>query len=225
MAPIPGVVQIQGDITQEKTANEIINYFNGNLADLVVCDGAPDVTGLHDIDEYIQSQLLLAAFNITSFVLRKGGNFIAKIFRGRDIDILYSQMQCFFTTVLSVKPKSSRNSSIEAFIVCLDYNPPVGYIPTMITPNVEFKPSKMYPPGDINRVIVPFLACGDLSGYDADQSYSLDKNSKPLEPVAKPIHAPYSKYLMLKKTNQLVTGSLTIKENDIDEKLGKVTIN
>ena len=23
-------------------------------ADLVVCDGAPDVTGLHDIDEYIQ---------------------------------------------------------------------------------------------------------------------------------------------------------------------------
>ena len=26
----------------------------GQPADLVVCDGAPDVTGLHDIDEYIQ---------------------------------------------------------------------------------------------------------------------------------------------------------------------------
>ena len=26
-------------------------------ADLVVCDGAPDVTGLHDMDEYIQAQL------------------------------------------------------------------------------------------------------------------------------------------------------------------------
>ena len=26
----------------------------------MVCDGAPDVTGLHDMDEYIQAQLLLA---------------------------------------------------------------------------------------------------------------------------------------------------------------------
>ncbi len=26
----------------------------------MVCDGAPDVTGLHDMDEYVQAQLLLA---------------------------------------------------------------------------------------------------------------------------------------------------------------------
>ena len=45
---------------QESTANEIISQFEGEQADLVVCDGAPDVTGLHDIDEYIQAQLLLA---------------------------------------------------------------------------------------------------------------------------------------------------------------------
>ena len=55
----------------------------GQRADLVVCDGAPDVTGLHDIDEYVQAQLLLAALNITTFVLRPGGAFVAKIFRGK----------------------------------------------------------------------------------------------------------------------------------------------
>lgn len=54
MAPIPGVVRIQGDITSRTTAELIISHFRGNLADLVVCDGAPDVTGLHDIDEYMQ---------------------------------------------------------------------------------------------------------------------------------------------------------------------------
>jgi tRNA (cytidine32/guanosine34-2'-O)-methyltransferase len=37
--------------------------------------------GLHDIDEYVQSQLLLAALNITTHVLRNGGTFVAKIFR------------------------------------------------------------------------------------------------------------------------------------------------
>lgn len=99
MAPIPGVVCIQGDITAQATAETIIRHFQGDLADLVVCDGAPDVTGLHDIDEYMQAQLLLAALNITTNTLRIGGTFVAKIFRGKDVSLLYSQMRCFFQEV------------------------------------------------------------------------------------------------------------------------------
>ncbi|CAM9233117.1 unnamed protein product, partial [Hapterophycus canaliculatus] len=57
MAPIDGVKQLQGDITSVKTAEAIIDHFRGGLAELVVCDGAPDVTGLHDIDEYLQAQV------------------------------------------------------------------------------------------------------------------------------------------------------------------------
>ncbi|KAL4601680.1 hypothetical protein GN956_G25660 [Arapaima gigas] len=41
-APLPGVTQIQGDITKTSTAQEIIEHFEGRPADLVVCDGAPD---------------------------------------------------------------------------------------------------------------------------------------------------------------------------------------
>ena len=33
---------------------QVISHFEGHHADLVVCDGAPDVTGLHDLDEYVQ---------------------------------------------------------------------------------------------------------------------------------------------------------------------------
>jgi len=99
MAPIPGVVCIQGDITAQSTAEMIIGHFRGDLADLVVCDGAPDVTGLHDIDEYMQAQLLLSALNITTNTLRLGGNFVAKIFRGKDVSLLYSQLRCFFHEV------------------------------------------------------------------------------------------------------------------------------
>ncbi|KAJ8792298.1 hypothetical protein J1605_004079 [Eschrichtius robustus] len=112
MAPLPGVLQIQGDITQLSTAKEIIQHFEGCPADLVVCDGAPDVTGLHDVDEYMQAQLLLAALNIATHVLKPGGCFVAKIFRGRDVTLIYSQLRVFFSTVLCAKPKSSRNSSI-----------------------------------------------------------------------------------------------------------------
>ena len=70
MAPIPGVIQLQGDITNHSTAAAIINHFDGLTADLVVCDGAPDVTGLHDIDTYIQAELLLAAVNITTHIIK-----------------------------------------------------------------------------------------------------------------------------------------------------------
>lgn len=42
MAPLPGVKQLQGDITKISTANEIIRYFDHEKAQLVVCDGAPD---------------------------------------------------------------------------------------------------------------------------------------------------------------------------------------
>lgn len=46
MAPIQGVHFIQGDITALSTAQSIIWYFKGRRAELVVCDGAPDVTGV-----------------------------------------------------------------------------------------------------------------------------------------------------------------------------------
>jgi tRNA (cytidine32/guanosine34-2'-O)-methyltransferase len=82
MAPIEGVVQLQGDITSEVTAAAVIARFAGRQADLVVCDGAPDVTGLHDLDQYVQLQLILAALTVVTHVLRPGGTLVAKIFRG-----------------------------------------------------------------------------------------------------------------------------------------------
>lgn len=100
------------------------------------------VTGLHDMDEYIQAQLLLAALNITTHVLRPGGTFVAKIFRGKDITLLYSQLKIFFPTVTCSKPRSSRNSSIEAFIVCQNYQPPKDYVPTMANPLLDMQYGK-----------------------------------------------------------------------------------
>ncbi|XP_035215380.1 putative tRNA (cytidine(32)/guanosine(34)-2'-O)-methyltransferase, partial [Stegodyphus dumicola] len=112
MAPLPGVIQIQGDITKISTAEDIISYFKGENADLVVCDGAPEFTGLHDLDEYIQAQLVLLSFQNTQHSLKKGGTFVAKIFRGKDVTLLFSQLKIFFETVTIAKPRSSRNSSI-----------------------------------------------------------------------------------------------------------------
>lgn len=199
MAPLPGVIQMQGDITKLSTANKIVDHFSGGQADLVVCDGAPDVTGLHDIDEYIQAQLLLAALNITTHVLKQGGTFVAKIFRGKDVSLLYSQLRIFFPMVQIAKPRSSRNSSIEAFVVCQGYNPPPGYTPTMVNPLLDHKYTDFNELEGINRVIVPFLACGDLSAFDSDRTYSLGPEYQYHPPTQTPINPPYQQALDLKR--------------------------
>ncbi len=161
MAPIDGVSIFQGDITRTETADRIISLL-GCKAQLVVCDGAPDVTGLHELDEYVQHQLLLAAMNIATFVLADGGVFVAKIFRGPNTDFLRAKLKLFFREVVVVKPKSSRNASAEAFIVCQGYKTPEGYIPLMIDAvrKIEF------PPG-ATRVLGPFVARGSFSGFES----------------------------------------------------------
>lgn len=50
------------------------------------------VTGLHDMDEFVQAQLILAALTIVTHVLRPGGSFVAKVFRGKEVALLYSQV-------------------------------------------------------------------------------------------------------------------------------------
>ncbi|GJN39297.1 hypothetical protein PR202_gb28406 [Eleusine coracana subsp. coracana] len=184
MAPIEGVIQVQGDITNARTAEVVIRHFDGCKADLVVCDGAPDVTGLHDMDEFVQSQLILAALTIVTHVLKVGGKFVAKIFRGKDTSLLYCQLKLFFSQVTFAKPKSSRNSSIDCRSGWLE---------------------------GPNKVYIPFLACGDLSGYDSDRSYPLPTTEggsyRSLDPVQPPIAPPYKTALEMKKASSHGVGA------------------
>ena len=73
--------------------------------------------------------------------------------------------------VLPHRHAHSRNSSIEAFVVCQNYSPPPGYTPTMANPLLDHKYNDFNALTGVNRVVVPFLACGDLSAFDSDKTY------------------------------------------------------
>jgi tRNA (cytidine32/guanosine34-2'-O)-methyltransferase len=140
MAPLEGITTLKADITHPSTIPLLLRALDPDAytsetsttnqphpVDLVISDGAPDVTGLHDLDIYIQSQLLYSALNLTLGVLRPGGKFVAKIFRGRDVDLIYAQFRTVFEKVSVAKPRSSRASSLEAFLVCEGFIPPVSH--------------------------------------------------------------------------------------------------
>jgi tRNA (cytidine32/guanosine34-2'-O)-methyltransferase len=145
MSPLEGVTTLRADITHPSTIPLMLKALDpdtydskdnstSNPVDLVISDGAPDVTGLHDLDIYVQSQLLWAALNLALCVLKPGGKFVAKIFRGKDVDLLFAQLKIVFERVRVAKPRSSRASSIEAFVVCEGFCPPEGFEASLDTP-------------------------------------------------------------------------------------------
>jgi len=243
MASLEGITTLKGDITHPSTIPRILQALDpetykpddgagesgSNPVELVISDGAPDVTGLHDLDIYIQSQLLYSALNLALKILKPGGKFVAKVFRGRDVDLIYTQLRCFFTSVHCAKPRSSRASSLEAFVVCegfslpkgykIDPARPVGLGARVPVPEIAQKSKEEYVDGqkrtvrddgvttlefesdaeDDNRWIAPFLACGDLSAWDADATYHLPKDRVSLDPIQPPTAPPYKRALELRR--------------------------
>ncbi|CEG48141.1 ribosomal rna large subunit methyltransferase j [Plasmopara halstedii] len=172
MAPLDGVVQLQGDITHKVTADEIVAQFRGQKAQVVVSDGAPDVLGLHDLDEYLQAQLVLAGLNISLLILDDGGTFVAKLFRGKEVSLLYAQLRRFFKNVTCAKPKTSRNSSFESFVVCQNFHLPENFVPDIERNLLDLRYAE--DAEDVDE------CAGDVFGYDADQSYPLDEDKEVL---------------------------------------------
>lgn len=255
MASLEGITTLKGDITHPATIPRILQALDpesykpdegagesgSNPVDLVLSDGAPDVTGLHDLDIYIQSQLLYSALNLALKILRPGGSFVAKVFRGKDVDLIYAQLRCFFTSVHCAKPRSSRASSLEAFVVCQGFEMPKGYKldperPVGLGARIPLPPRKDKDDGfvngqrktvtedgitvlelesegeDSNRWIAPFVACGDLSAWDADATYQLPKDRVSLDPVQPPTAPPYKGALELRRQRGGFYGK-TVKEN------------
>jgi tRNA (cytidine32/guanosine34-2'-O)-methyltransferase len=132
----------------------------------------------------------------------------AKIFRGKDISLLYSQLKLLFPDVSVIKPWSSRNSSIEAFVVCCNYQPPPGFQESASTilslgSNKPVSPKDALPGGTETTcpAVVPFLACGKLE-WDSDMTYDLEEAEAgsgsavaPLAPVQPPLAPHYREAL------------------------------
>jgi len=224
MAPLEGIVQLKADITHPSTVLLLLKALDPDFdedneqhrVDLVISDGAPDVTGLHDLDIYVQAQLLHSALSLAMKVLRPGGKFVAKIFRGRNVDLIYAQLKLVFDRVHVAKPRSSRASSIEAFVVCEGFTPVQDWTPDVgeatKTAETENKPKTNKQTrhvredgivelhfedeeNDPQRWIAPFLACGDLSVWDADATYKLPEGYVSLPPVQPPTAPPYKEAL------------------------------
>ena len=163
--------------------------------------------------------------------------------------LIYAELRCFFTTVHCAKPRSSRASSLEAFVVCEGFTMPKGYVIDADNPvglgaripkqgkDFKDKEKESWHAGqrrttrkdgvtilefesddeDDNRWIAPFVACGDLSDWDADATYHLPKDRVSLDPVQPPTAPPYKRALELRRQQGGLYGKTTKTSNVRDQ--------
>jgi len=123
IVPIEGIHIVKGDITKQETISKILDYFNNEKVDVIIFDGAPDVTGLIEIDMYLQVQLIIFSLIINLKTLKQGGKFVAKVFKDDNIsDFYYEKLKTVFSNVHYFKPASSRNTSHETYVICENFD-------------------------------------------------------------------------------------------------------
>lgn len=117
---IAGVMSFEKNFFDDDAKDLIINSLSGQLADIVMSDMAANTTGHSQTDHLRIMDLCENALIFALTILKPGGHFIAKIFRGGAEGDLLSIVKQNFKIVKHFKPQSSRKESSEFYLIALD---------------------------------------------------------------------------------------------------------
>jgi 23S rRNA (uridine2552-2'-O)-methyltransferase len=117
MDPLDKVEFIQGDFTDEAVLNRILGRLEGSKPDLVLCDIAPNISGVDSADQASSMYLVELALDFVRRALEPKGDFVVKVFQGAGSDAYLKDLRTSFEKVLIRKPAASRARSREVYVV------------------------------------------------------------------------------------------------------------
>lgn len=120
MEPIDRVTFFQADMLDAGTPRLLIDALGGP-ADVVLTDMAAPTTGHRATDHLRTTALLEAAIDMAEEVLKPGGVFVGKAFRGGAENTVLQRLKKAFTSVKHVKPPASRAESVELYLLALGF--------------------------------------------------------------------------------------------------------
>jgi 23S rRNA (uridine2552-2'-O)-methyltransferase len=109
---------IVADLNEPDIADQILSFLP-RPADVVLCDAAPNVTGVWEVDHACQIDLGVKAMEIAKCILKPGGTFFVKVFQGDLLDKFILSVKESFEEVKIVKPPASRQKSSEEYLLAL----------------------------------------------------------------------------------------------------------
>jgi 23S rRNA (uridine2552-2'-O)-methyltransferase len=117
MEPVEGVSFIQGDFREPEVLASLERALAGRRADVVVSDMAPNLSGIESADAARISHLVELAIDFSVAHLKPEGALVAKVFHGSGYSQLVKLFKETFKVVKPLKPKASRDTSSETFLV------------------------------------------------------------------------------------------------------------
>ena len=117
MDPLANVEFVQGDFTDESVLQEILGRLGGSQPDLIICDIAPNISGVDSADQASSMYLVELALDFARQALKPRGDFVAKVFQGAGSDAYLKDVRSSFEKVLVRKPAASRPRSREVYLV------------------------------------------------------------------------------------------------------------
>lgn len=107
---------ILGDIMNPDAIEQICLRLTRD-ADVIVSDMAPNLSGISFRDAYRSYELASRALEICRGILKEGGNFIVKVFPGKELNELKKVMGKLFKKVDIVIPPATRKTSSEQYLI------------------------------------------------------------------------------------------------------------
>ncbi len=117
MEPIEGVAYIQGDFREDSVLARLQQALQGRLADAVVSDMAPNLSGVDSVDAARIAHLIELAVDFAQHHMKPEGALVVKLFHGSGYAQLVQLFKDSFKVVKPIKPKASRDKSSETFLV------------------------------------------------------------------------------------------------------------
>ena len=119
MEPIEGVQFLQGDFREPEMLARVTAAMGGQLADIVVYDMAPNLSGIATADAARIAHLVELAIEFSQNHMKPQGSLVVKVFHGSGYSQLVKLFKESFLVVKPIKPKASRDKSAETFLVGL----------------------------------------------------------------------------------------------------------
>ena len=117
MEPLKNTKFFRGNILDDETKTEVMNYFEAKL-DVILSDMAADTTGNKSLDSIRTNQLCTDVINFSKDTLKPKGVLVSKLFMGEDFIEVKNLAKTTFENVNFFKPESSRSESKETYLHC-----------------------------------------------------------------------------------------------------------
>jgi 23S rRNA (uridine2552-2'-O)-methyltransferase len=114
---LPQVDAIVGDLEAEDIVERLRESLGRDLADVILSDAAPKLTGIRETDRANEERLLEAIEGLIPKLLKVGGSLLLKILEGPEAQTVDRRMRALFEQARTVKLESTRKGSTERYLI------------------------------------------------------------------------------------------------------------